>query len=161
MLAAHAVYDGQADDGHGPAHGIGQHESKEVAVRGKCRIEPEDTDTADTNENDDSWRQGIAVAPQGPGDDVNDAIEVKRAGNTEQPQRPELHDDGITVEQGNQRFGKKEYRRHHYQEKPSFYGEGHLGDAETAAQIPCPIILPDKGRCRLTECNVIRHMLQR
>ena len=32
MSAAHAVYDGQYDDSHGPAHRIGQHEGNEITV---------------------------------------------------------------------------------------------------------------------------------
>ena len=78
MSAAHAVYDGQYDDSHGPAHRIGQHEGNEITVGGKCRVEPEDTDAADADQDDDSRWQGIAVAPQGPGNDVDDAVEIKR-----------------------------------------------------------------------------------
>lgn len=88
VFAAGLVDEGQDDGREEPAGGIGHHEDDEFVMTGKDRVEPSDADAADADEDDDGRRQGIAVAAQGTGHNVDDAIQVHRAANPEKSRRP-------------------------------------------------------------------------
>ena len=76
VFAAGLVDEGQDDGRDQPADRIGRHEDQEVAVSRKHGVQPSNADTADAGQDDDSRRQGIAIAAQGAGNDVDDAVEI-------------------------------------------------------------------------------------
>lgn len=151
MFPAGPIDDGQDDSGHQPADRISQHDHDEVRMGGKGCIEPEDTGAADADQDDDSRRQGIAIAPQGAGNDIDDTVDIERAADEKEPGHAEGDDVGVTIEQANQRRRKVQDRNGHDSKEGRFYDEGHFGDAEAAAQVAGAVVLADKGRRSLTE----------
>ena len=151
MLAAGLVDEGQDDGRDQPAGRVGRHEGQEVAVSGKYGVQPGDADAADTDQDDDSRRQGIAIAAQGSGDDVDDAIEVERPGYVKEALRPQGDDVRVAVEQADEFRRKEEDRHGDGQEERRFNAKGDFGDAEAAAQVAGAVVLADEGRRRLAE----------
>lgn len=151
MLAAGLVDEGQDDGRDQPASRVGRHEDQEVAVSGKYGVQPGDADAADTDQDDDSRRQGIAIAAQGSGDDVDDAIEVERPGDVKEALRPQGDDVRVAVEQADEFRRKEEDRHGDDQEERRFDAKGDFGDAEAAAQVAGAIVLANEGRRRLAE----------
>ena len=135
MLAAGLVDEGQDDGRDQPAGRVGRHEDQEVAVSGKYGVQPGDTDAADADQDDDSRRQGIAIAAQGSGDDVDDAIEVERPGDVKETLRPQGDDVGSPL---NRRMSSGEKKR-----------TGTVTTRRNAASTPKATLVMRKQRRRL------------
>ena len=61
--------------GHYPACGIAEHERFHSGIKREYDVHPGDTDAADSDEGDEGRNEGIAVAPEASGVDIQDGVE--------------------------------------------------------------------------------------
>ena len=110
---------------HSPAYGIAEHEGSHGGEQGECGVYPGDSDSADSDEGDDGRDEGVSVAAEAAGVEVQDGVEPFEADYTVEPDFA-VGDYGIVGgEEVKEWVGKEEY------EGDKDYGEdGGLSKAD-------------------------------
>ena len=131
--------------GHCPACGIAEHEGLQGGEQGECGVYPGNSYSADSDEGDDGGNEGVAVAAEAAGVEVQDGVEPFEADYAVKADFT-VGDYGIVGgEEVKERVGKEEY------EGDEDYGEdGGLFKTDTcglsaAGEFPGTIVLPYHG----------------
>lgn len=70
---------------HSPAYGIAEHEGSHGGEQGECGVYPGDSDSADSDKGDDGGDEGVSVAAEAAGVEVQNGVEPFEADYAVEP----------------------------------------------------------------------------